>query len=111
MEANGGMESIISGMERTRQTIFDASFRVQPGPQRGDKPQSLALGCDLERLGYKIAVCPIETLLATGAAVRKLAHAFLTNGRVDQSVEMMSFADIKQTLGLDAFANAYQAPK
>ena len=36
MEANGGMESIISGMERTRQTIFDASFRVQPGPQRGD---------------------------------------------------------------------------
>ncbi len=58
---------------------------------------------DLERLGYKIAVCPIETLLAAGAAVKKLARAFLTDGRVDQSVEMMSFAEIKKTLGLDDF--------
>jgi len=58
----------------------------------------------LEQLGYKIAVCPIETLLATGVAIRKLAHALLTTGRVDREVEMMSFADVKHVLGLGEFS-------
>jgi 2-methylisocitrate lyase-like PEP mutase family enzyme len=57
---------------------------------------------ELERLGFKIAVCPIETLLAVGAAIQKLAHALLTTGRVD-AVDMMSFAAIKNSLGLDEF--------
>ncbi|MEI7687331.1 MAG: isocitrate lyase/PEP mutase family protein, partial [Planctomycetota bacterium] len=43
---------------------------------------------DLERLGYKIAVCPIETLLATGTVIRQLAAALLTTGRVDDAVAM-----------------------
>jgi 2-methylisocitrate lyase-like PEP mutase family enzyme len=58
---------------------------------------------ELDGLGFKIAVCPIETLLAAGAAIQKLAQALLTTGRVDRSVDMMSFADIKNSLGLDEF--------
>jgi 2-methylisocitrate lyase-like PEP mutase family enzyme len=57
---------------------------------------------ELERLGYKIVVCPIESLLVAGAAIQKLIQALLTRGRVDQVEGMMSFAQIKQLLGLDA---------
>ena len=57
---------------------------------------------ELGRLGYKIVVCPIETLLVAGAAIQRLIKALLTEGRVDQPGEaMMSFAQIKQLLGLD----------
>jgi 2-methylisocitrate lyase-like PEP mutase family enzyme len=57
---------------------------------------------DLEKLGYKIVVCPIETLLVAGAAVRRLIQALLTRGRVDlPEDEMMTFAEVKQVLGLD----------
>src|SRR6516225_11958312 len=35
---------------------------------------------ELERLGYKIVVCPIESLLVTGAAVQRLINALLTRG-------------------------------
>lgn len=58
---------------------------------------------DLERLGFKIAVCPIETLLATGVAIRKLASSLLTTGRVDRDVEMLSFDDVKNILGVGEF--------
>jgi methylisocitrate lyase len=61
---------------------------------------------DLERLGFKIAVCPIETLMAAGAAMQKLAQALLTTGRVDRAVDMLSFADVKKALGLDDFLPA-----
>jgi 2-methylisocitrate lyase-like PEP mutase family enzyme len=57
---------------------------------------------ELEKLGYKIVVCPIETLLVTGAAVRRLIQALLTRGRADlPEDEMMTFAQVKQVLGLD----------
>jgi 2-methylisocitrate lyase-like PEP mutase family enzyme len=57
---------------------------------------------ELGRLGYKIVVCPIESLLVTGAAMMRLIQALLQHGRVDQ-VEggLMTFAEIKQLLGLD----------
>jgi 2-methylisocitrate lyase-like PEP mutase family enzyme len=56
---------------------------------------------DLGRLGYKIVVCPIESLLVTGAAVRKLIETFLATGRADQpGIEMMTFAEVKDLLGL-----------
>src|SRR5207302_482051 len=38
---------------------------------------------ELGRLGYKIVVCPIETLLVAGAAIRRLIESLLTRGRVD----------------------------
>jgi 2,3-dimethylmalate lyase len=57
---------------------------------------------ELERLGYKIVVCPIETLLVAGRAVQRLIDALLTRGRVDlPEEEMMTFAQVKQALGLD----------
>jgi 2-methylisocitrate lyase-like PEP mutase family enzyme len=57
---------------------------------------------ELQQLGYKIVVCPIESLLVTGAAMLRLINALLTHGRVDQAADdMMTFAQIKQVLGLD----------
>jgi 2-methylisocitrate lyase-like PEP mutase family enzyme len=56
---------------------------------------------ELGRLGYKIVVCPIESLLVAGAAVRRLIDALLTRGRVDEGAgEMMTFAEVKELLGL-----------
>ena len=53
-------------------------------------------------LGYKIVVCPIESLLVAGTAIQRLIKALLTRGRVDLPPdEMMTFAEIKQLLGLN----------
>jgi 2-methylisocitrate lyase-like PEP mutase family enzyme len=57
---------------------------------------------ELERLGYKIVVCPIESLLVTGTAVKRLIDTLLSRGRVDlPAEEMMTFAEVKKVLGLD----------
>jgi 2-methylisocitrate lyase-like PEP mutase family enzyme len=57
---------------------------------------------ELERLGYRIVVCPIETLLAAGRAVQRVIDALLGRGRADlPEGEMMTFAEVKQLLGLD----------
>jgi 2-methylisocitrate lyase-like PEP mutase family enzyme len=57
---------------------------------------------ELGRLGYKIVVCPIESLLVTAAAMAKLIDALLTRGRAELPAgEMATFAEIKQLLGLD----------
>jgi 2-methylisocitrate lyase-like PEP mutase family enzyme len=57
---------------------------------------------ELGKLGYKIVVCPIESLLVAGAAIQKLIQALLTKGRVDQpDADMLTFAQIKKVLGLD----------
>src|SRR4051794_40125935 len=60
---------------------------------------------ELGRLGYKIVVCPIESLLVTAAAVQRLIQALMTTGRVDQAGEMMTFDEIKKVLGLDEVMN------
>ncbi len=57
---------------------------------------------ELGRLGYKIAVCPIESLLVTGLAVQRLIAALLSRGRVDlPENDMMTFAQVKKVLSLD----------
>lgn len=57
---------------------------------------------ELGQLGYKIVVCPIESLLVTAVAVQRLIQALLTRGRVDlPSTEMLTLAQIKDLLGLD----------
>ncbi|HXG08550.1 MAG TPA: isocitrate lyase/PEP mutase family protein [Gemmataceae bacterium] len=57
---------------------------------------------ELGQLGYKIVVCPIESLLVTATAMQRLIDTLLTRGRVDlPPSEMMTFAQIKQLLGLD----------
>jgi 2-methylisocitrate lyase-like PEP mutase family enzyme len=57
---------------------------------------------ELEHLGYKIVVCPIETLLVAGRAIQRLIQALMTRGRADlPESEMMTFAEVKHVLGLD----------
>ena len=57
---------------------------------------------ELGRLGYKIVVCPIESLLVTAAAMQRLIRSLLTRGRADlPEGEMISFAEVKKLLGLD----------
>jgi 2-methylisocitrate lyase-like PEP mutase family enzyme len=56
---------------------------------------------ELGQMGYKIVVCPIESLLVTAVAVRRLIAALLRTGRVDQVEGMISFAEVKRLLGLD----------
>jgi len=57
---------------------------------------------ELESLGFKIGVSPIETLAAAGAAVRELARTLLRDGRIDRGgPPRLSFAEIKETLGLE----------
>jgi 2-methylisocitrate lyase-like PEP mutase family enzyme len=57
---------------------------------------------ELQQLGYKIVVCPIESLLIAGTAIRRLIDALLTRGRCDLPAgEMMTFAEVKKVLGLD----------
>ncbi len=56
---------------------------------------------ELAELGYKIVVCPIESLLVTGAAVLGLIEQLKSTGRVDTTPGMLAFADVKRLLKLD----------
>src|SRR2546421_6843458 len=47
---------------------------------------------ELERLGYKIVVCPIESLLTTGKAMQRLIERFVTTGRADLPTEQLTFS-------------------
>ncbi len=59
----------------------------------------------LEDWGYKIAVCPIASLLLTAFQIRRLCEAVQTQGRADQlSGEMFAFEELKQLLGYDDWA-------
>lgn len=61
---------------------------------------------ELGQLGFKIVVCPIESLLVTAVAMRRLIQALLSDGRVDGLSEaMISFAEVKDLLGLDEVLN------
>jgi methylisocitrate lyase len=59
---------------------------------------------ELEAMGYKIVVSPIDTLLVTVKAVRELAGAFLRDGHT-RSLEgkMATFDEVKRLLGLERF--------
>ncbi len=64
---------------------------------------------DLEQLGYKIVVCPIESLLVCARAMRDLCEAWKSSGRVDQlALQAMSFDDVKKLLGVEEFLNLRQ---
>src|SRR5436190_8075218 len=57
---------------------------------------------ELEQLGYKIVVCPIESLMVCARAMRDLCEAWKTTGRVDKlATQAMSFADLKAMLGVE----------
>jgi methylisocitrate lyase len=59
---------------------------------------------ELERLGYKVVVCPIESLMVTARAVRDMCQAFLTEGRLDGHVEdLLTFQELKDLLGVEEY--------
>ena len=63
----------------------------------------------LAGLGYKIAVCPIESLLVTAHAMRRLVETLKLTGRVDQTEGMVSFAEVKEILGVEEFLGLREA--
>jgi 2-methylisocitrate lyase-like PEP mutase family enzyme len=59
---------------------------------------------ELEELGYKIVVCPIESLMVCARAMRDLCDAWKGTGRVDKlATQAMSFAEVKKLLGVEEF--------
>jgi methylisocitrate lyase len=59
---------------------------------------------ELEQLGYKIVVCPIESLLVCGRAMRELCEAWKATGRIDDlALKAMTFEEVKKLLGVDRF--------
>ena len=58
---------------------------------------------ELERMGFKIVVSPVESLAITAVAVQQLAVEMLTAGRVDGlSDQMLTFAELKRLLGFES---------
>jgi 2-methylisocitrate lyase-like PEP mutase family enzyme len=63
---------------------------------------------ELERLGYKIMVCPVASLLMMVAGMRRLTDTLAAQGRVDGlQDQMIQFAALKRMLGLDAILNYF----
>ena len=59
---------------------------------------------ELGRMGYKVAVAPVETLMVTARAVRGLCEQWLREGRVDQlAATAMNFAELKDLLGVEDY--------
>jgi methylisocitrate lyase len=56
---------------------------------------------ELGQMGYKIVVCPIESLLVTATAVLRLIDRLKTAGRCDDVPGMLGFDEVKKLLGLD----------
>ena len=61
---------------------------------------------DLERLGHKIAVSPIETLMVCGSAMQSMMKALKQTGQLTHHLEdKMSFDTLKDILNLDGLLN------
>jgi len=59
---------------------------------------------ELDQLGYKVVVCPIESLMVCARAMRDLCKALLETGRVDDhATSAMSFAEVKDMLGVQKY--------
>ena len=64
---------------------------------------------ELERLGYKVAVCPVESLMVIARAVREMCQTFLSEGRLDNRVcqshvgDLLSFQELKDLLGVEEY--------
>lgn len=57
----------------------------------------------LQQLGFKIVVSPVESLAVTAFAVQQLASAMLRDGRVDGLADRMwTFAQMKHLLGVES---------
>jgi methylisocitrate lyase len=120
--AVNGLEDAIDRVNRCGDAGADVAFIEAPQslaeleliPRRVQRPllANMLTGgvtpilsvAELEQLGYKLAVAPIESLLVTARAVRDLCAAWQTHGRVDAlAAEAMTFDELKQLLGVETF--------
>ena len=59
---------------------------------------------ELEEMGFKFVVAPIETLLVSARAIEELAETFLRDGSSGaRKNEMMSFEEIKEVLEVEKY--------
>ena len=59
---------------------------------------------ELEKLGFKFVVAPIETLLVSARAIEQLAGTFLESGSSEPHKDsMMSFDELKEVLELERY--------
>jgi methylisocitrate lyase len=59
---------------------------------------------DLEQMGFKIMVAPIDSVLLTAKAMREMAEIFARDGHTQALAEKMAgFDEIKQILGVKSF--------
>ena len=59
---------------------------------------------DLEKMGYKIVVAPIESILLAARAIQELAETFRRDGHTKALAgKMMPLDEIKKILGVDEF--------
>jgi 2-methylisocitrate lyase-like PEP mutase family enzyme len=64
---------------------------------------------ELEQLGYKIVVCPIESLMVCARAMRELCETWKNTGRVDRlAAKSMNFGELKDLLGVGKFLGLRQ---
>jgi methylisocitrate lyase len=57
---------------------------------------------ELEQLGYKFVVCPVESLMVCARAMRELCETWRNTGRVDELAgAATSFAELKRMLGVE----------
>ena len=83
----------------------DARYPLLVNMLTGGKTPILP-AAELEGMGYKIVVAPIESLLVTAKAFMTLAETFLEDGHVMKMQEsMLSFVEIKEKLGVDRYLN------
>lgn len=122
-----GLDDAIDRVNRCLEVGADVAFIEAPQskeelkeiPQRVDAPlfvNMLTGGVtpilsvpELEKLGYKIAVTSIDSLLVTAKAMRDLCTEWKEKGRVDHlTSEPISFAEIKELLGVQRYLDLDQ---
>jgi 2-methylisocitrate lyase-like PEP mutase family enzyme len=109
-----GLDDAIDRVNRCCDSGADIAFIEAPESKRVKNPlfvNMLTGGVtpilsvkELEQLGYKIVVCPIESLMVCARAMRDLCDAWKNTGRADQPAKQaMSFAEVKELLGVEEF--------
>jgi 2-methylisocitrate lyase-like PEP mutase family enzyme len=64
---------------------------------------------ELEQMGYRIVVCPIESLMVCARAMRELCEVWKQTGRVDQlAAQAQGFDELKRLLGVKDYLDLRQ---
>lgn len=103
--AEAGADMIFVEAPQTRDELARIASEI-PKPQLANMlvggATPILSADELQQLGFKIVVSPVESLAITAFAVRRLADVMLNAGRVDVlSDQMWSFAQLKELLGVN----------